>query len=232
MRSTSTCLFPFTAAASGIAFIYIATPPIDEIHEECFTFSRKKKELFIQMRLPYDVVKQASVSEALHLMAHHYLETLNENFHSKRLRTLIKLICPRRTAFIRNPRLVGSTRSRLSTNLLFAKNHFRSGSIKQTKMRFYPIINRLLLLLFLLTQISTFGQYAYTLIGEVIDGKEKIPATGATIRLLVDSILTKKMIQYTVSDYDGVFTLTNIPSGSYKLQIVPVGYRDSIFLLL
>lgn len=140
-------------------------------------------------------------------------------------------VAERRTAFIRNPRLVGSTRSRLSTNLLFAKNHFRSGSIKQTKMRFYPIINRLLLLLFLFTQISIFGQHAHTLIGEVIDGKEKIPVTGATIRLL-DSILTKTMIQYTVSDYDGVFTLTNIPSGSYKLQIVPVGYRDSIFTVI
>ncbi len=75
----------YGSGLTGIAFIYIATPPIDEIHEECFTFSRKKKELFIQMRLPYDVVKQASVSETLHLMAHHYLETLNEKLPLKKI---------------------------------------------------------------------------------------------------------------------------------------------------
>jgi hypothetical protein len=38
-----------------------------------FTCSRKKKELFIQMRLPYGIVEQASVSETLHLMARRYL---------------------------------------------------------------------------------------------------------------------------------------------------------------
>ena len=75
----------YGSGLTGIAFIYIATPPIDEIHEECFTYSRKKKELFIQMRLPYDTVEQASVSEALHLMAHHYLETLREKLPLKRV---------------------------------------------------------------------------------------------------------------------------------------------------
>lgn len=75
----------YGSGLTGIAFIYIATPPIDEIHEECFTYSRKKKELFIQMRLPYDSVEQASVSETLHLMAHHYLETLREKLPLKKV---------------------------------------------------------------------------------------------------------------------------------------------------
>ena len=75
----------YGSGLTGIAFIYIATPPIDEIHEECFTYSRKKKELFIQMRLPYDVVKQASVSETLQLMARHYLETLHEKLPLKKI---------------------------------------------------------------------------------------------------------------------------------------------------
>lgn len=69
----------------GIAFIYIATPPVDEIHEECFTYSRKKKELFIQMRLPYNVVEQASTTDALHLMASCYLETLRERLPLKKV---------------------------------------------------------------------------------------------------------------------------------------------------
>lgn len=75
----------YGSGLSGIAFIYIATPPVDEIHEECFSYSRKKKELFIQMRLPYDVVEQASAADALHLMARSYLETLREKLPLKKV---------------------------------------------------------------------------------------------------------------------------------------------------
>jgi len=75
----------YGSGLTGIAFIYIATPPIDEIHEECFTYSRKKKELFIQVRLPYDVVSQASVAETLHLMALSYLETMDEKLPLKKI---------------------------------------------------------------------------------------------------------------------------------------------------
>lgn len=75
----------YGSGLTGIAFIYIATPPIDEIHEECFRYSRKKKELFIQMRLPYEAVKQANVAETLHLMALSYLETMDEKLPLKKI---------------------------------------------------------------------------------------------------------------------------------------------------
>ena len=78
-------LSTYGSGLTGIAFIYIATPPLDEIHEECFTYSRKKKELFIQMRLPYDVVKQASVAETLHLMARSYIEIMHEKLPLKKV---------------------------------------------------------------------------------------------------------------------------------------------------
>lgn len=75
----------YGSGLKGIAFIYIATPPADEIHEECFTYSRKKKELFIQMRLPYNAVEQASVPETLHLMVIHYLEVMREKLPLKKI---------------------------------------------------------------------------------------------------------------------------------------------------
>lgn len=75
----------YGSGLTSIAFIYIATSPIDEIHEECFAYSRKKKELFIQMRLPYDEVGQASTADALHLMACAYLETLREKLPLKKV---------------------------------------------------------------------------------------------------------------------------------------------------
>lgn len=75
----------YGSGLKGIAFIYIATPPVDEIHEECFTYSRKNKELFIQMRLPYDAVELASVPETLQLMALRYLQTMREKLPLKKI---------------------------------------------------------------------------------------------------------------------------------------------------
>lgn len=75
----------YGSGLTGIAFIYIATPPVDQIHEECFTYSRKKKELFIQMRLPYDAVERASTTDALRLMARCYLKTMRDKLPLKKV---------------------------------------------------------------------------------------------------------------------------------------------------
>lgn len=72
-------------ALSGIAFIYIVTQPDDEIHEECFSYSRKNKELYIQMRLPYAEVQSASTPEVLHMMAAKYLQTMQEWLPKKKI---------------------------------------------------------------------------------------------------------------------------------------------------
>jgi hypothetical protein len=69
----------------GIAFIYVVTPPEDEIHEECFSYSRKKKELYIQMRLPFTEVKNATVPETLQMMAAKYLETMEDWLPKKKI---------------------------------------------------------------------------------------------------------------------------------------------------
>jgi hypothetical protein len=69
----------------GIAFIYISTAPEDEIHQECFSYSRKNKELFIQMRLSYEAIKNGSIPDALQLMAASYLQTMQNKLPLKKI---------------------------------------------------------------------------------------------------------------------------------------------------
>jgi len=69
----------------GIAFIYIATAPEDEIHQECFSYSRKNKELFIQMRLSYEAIKNGSIPDTLQLMAASYLQTMQHKLPIKKI---------------------------------------------------------------------------------------------------------------------------------------------------
>ncbi|AEE50266.1 hypothetical protein [Haliscomenobacter hydrossis] len=69
----------------GIAFIYIVKPTGNEIHQEEFTYSRKKKELYIQIRLPYYEVQSASTNEVLHMMANKYLQTMQERLPKKKI---------------------------------------------------------------------------------------------------------------------------------------------------
>lgn len=66
---------------SGIAFVYIVTPPIDVIHHDEISYRAKKKELYIEMRLPYEKVAAVSEAEVLQMMAQKYLQT----FHDKSL---------------------------------------------------------------------------------------------------------------------------------------------------
>lgn len=69
----------------GIAFVYIVTPPEDVIHQETFRYSRKNRELYIEMRLPYEVVINSSLPEVLQLMASKYLQTLEEYLPKKKI---------------------------------------------------------------------------------------------------------------------------------------------------
>ena len=60
----------------GIAVVFIGTGPQDLIHQEETTFDAAKKELYIQLRLPYDALEQATERELLGLMARQYLQAL------------------------------------------------------------------------------------------------------------------------------------------------------------
>jgi hypothetical protein len=71
---------------TGIALVYIVTPPIDAIHEEEVIYSAKKKELYIEMRLPYEKVAAASEAEVLQKMAQKYLQTFQEKSLWKKLK--------------------------------------------------------------------------------------------------------------------------------------------------
>ncbi len=70
----------------GIAFVYIVTPPIDVIHHDEIDYRAKKKELFIQMRLPYDKVAAATEAEVWHMMAQKYLQTFQDKSLWKKLK--------------------------------------------------------------------------------------------------------------------------------------------------
>ena len=71
---------------TGIAFVYIVTPPIDAIHGEEIIYKAKKKELYIEMRLPYDKVAAASEAEVLQMMAQKYLQTFQDKSLWKKLK--------------------------------------------------------------------------------------------------------------------------------------------------
>ena len=71
---------------TGIAFVYIVTPPIDVIHHDEIIYRAKKKELYIEMRLPYEKVAAASEAEVLQMMAQKYLQTFQEKSLWKKLK--------------------------------------------------------------------------------------------------------------------------------------------------
>lgn len=71
---------------TGIAFVYIVTPPIDIIHHDEIIYRAKKKELYIEMRLPYEKVAAASEAEVLQMMAQKYLQTFQDTSLWKKLK--------------------------------------------------------------------------------------------------------------------------------------------------
>ncbi len=69
----------------GLALIYLAKLPDDEIHKESATYSRKKQELVILKRLPYEKIQQATEPETLHLMAKACVEAMSESLPKKKI---------------------------------------------------------------------------------------------------------------------------------------------------
>ena len=62
----------------GIAVVFIGTAPEDVIHQEEITYDASKKDLYVQVRLPYAELEQATEAEVLVLMARKYLQTLRD----------------------------------------------------------------------------------------------------------------------------------------------------------
>lgn len=79
-------LSTYEEGLTGIAFIYIVTPPIDTIHHDEIIYRPKKKELYIEMRLPYEKVATASEAEVLQMMAQKYLQTFQDKSLWKKLK--------------------------------------------------------------------------------------------------------------------------------------------------
>jgi len=61
---------------AGIAVVFIGTTPEDVIHEEEMSYDAHTKEVYVQVRLPYAALEQASEAEVLGLMARQYLQVL------------------------------------------------------------------------------------------------------------------------------------------------------------
>ncbi|HMO39492.1 MAG TPA: hypothetical protein PKC76_13660 [Saprospiraceae bacterium] len=74
----------YGSGLTGLAFIFIVVQPDNRIHEEVLRYSRKKRELYIQKKLPYDLVVAYDKPQVLQLMAATYLETL-ETLDKKRI---------------------------------------------------------------------------------------------------------------------------------------------------
>ncbi|MES3016608.1 MAG: TonB-dependent receptor [Bacteroidota bacterium] len=83
-------------------------------------------------------------------------------------------------------------------------------------------MKKILILLISLFPVWAAAQNAVTLSGQVKDGKDKsaLPYVNVILKKKADSSL----VQGTISNDEGRFTLTAIPSGNYILQVVYMGY--------
>jgi hypothetical protein len=61
-----------------LTVIFIAVQSANTIHEEVTRYSHQKKELYIQKKLPFDLVNQYDKRQVLQLMATTYLDVLEE----------------------------------------------------------------------------------------------------------------------------------------------------------
>lgn len=63
----------------GIGLVFLGTDPaVDGIHEEEWRFEASTGELYLQLRLPYALLEQASEQEVLRLMGQRYVQGLRE----------------------------------------------------------------------------------------------------------------------------------------------------------
>ena len=71
-------LAAYGPGVKGIGVVFLGTAPEDGIHEEERSFDASTGEVYLQLRLPYAVLEQASEEEVLGLMRRRYVEGLRE----------------------------------------------------------------------------------------------------------------------------------------------------------
>ena len=71
-----------------------------------------------------------------------------------------------------------------------------------------------------------------TVSGTVLSANDGSAIEMATVRLFTyrieNGVVDSTMLQGAQTSYDGMFVLTNIPKGKYKLHISSVGYSDFV----
>ena len=76
--NTNFSLSNYGTGVKEIGFIFVAALPTSSIHGETLRFYKAKKEVFIQKKLPYELVEAYEAPQVLHLMAQTYLQSLRE----------------------------------------------------------------------------------------------------------------------------------------------------------
>lgn len=71
-------LSAYGTGIAGLAVVFIGTGPADVIHEEECTYTAATQEWYLQLRLPYAALEQATEVEVLQLMARRYLQGLRQ----------------------------------------------------------------------------------------------------------------------------------------------------------
>lgn len=71
-------LAAYGTGVSGIAVVFLGTAPEDVIHEEEISFEPTTGECYLQLRLPYAALEQATEQEVLSLMARRHLQGLRD----------------------------------------------------------------------------------------------------------------------------------------------------------
>lgn len=78
LLNTRLQLAAYGPGVKGIGVVFLGTAPEDVIHEEQSRFDAGTGEVYLQLRLPYAVLEQASEEEVLGLMARRYVEGLRD----------------------------------------------------------------------------------------------------------------------------------------------------------
>lgn len=78
LLNASLQLAAYGTGVKGIALVFLGTAPEDVIHEEQLSFEPATGEAYLQLRLPYAVLEQATEEEVLELMARRGLQGLRD----------------------------------------------------------------------------------------------------------------------------------------------------------
>ena len=68
----------YGSGVKEIGYIFVAQLPSNSIHGETLRFYKAKKEVFIQKKLPYELVEAYESPKVLHMMAATYLQSLQD----------------------------------------------------------------------------------------------------------------------------------------------------------